>query len=260
MGDLPVIRRVFVLSALELLRNRIGLVLFFAIPAIFLGIVVLTAGATPVPLKVFFRDETVSLLLSQEKTSLVFVSASVSGFISAYFSLVLFQQDFQYFRYCVFNGLRPTSLLLGRFALFFVMAVALAASITVALGQMVSLQQAFPAFIGFLLVATIYGAFGATAGMLSKEFLVPVMVSALLADIDAAWLQNPVYYTAAERMEIIRWLPAYYPCQLIFSSAFTGRFNGRALIGSGVWAGAMFLVLLSIIVLRMRGVVRRSPP
>jgi hypothetical protein len=254
----PLAAHIFRLSLLEALRNRLGLILFFAIPVIFLGIVVMTAGKTLVPIKIFFFHDTLQLLLSQKDVSLVFVSASVSGFLSAYFALVLFHQDFEYYRYCVFSGLRPMSFLGGRFVFFGAMAVVLAAGITLVLGRLVPLHNSMLVFCGFLLVALLYGTFGGIAGSMTKEFLIAVLCVALLADIDAAWLQNPVYYTAAERLEFIRWLPAYYPCQLIFSAAFTERNNSLALCGGTIYGIVLFGILLFILTMRMRGVFRKN--
>jgi len=98
---------VFRLSALELWRNPLGLVLLAVIPAVFIGMILWTASENSIPLKVFFGDETVQVLLTQRQVGLVFVSAAVSGFLAAYYALILFHNDFGYFRFCVFMGLSP---------------------------------------------------------------------------------------------------------------------------------------------------------
>ncbi len=60
-----------------------------------------------------------------------------------------------------------------------------------------------------------------------------VLFIVLLANIDAGWLQNPVYYTAAQNTELIRRLPAFYPSQIAMVSAFAEEFSVmRPLMGS----------------------------
>lgn len=257
-ADLSIAARILRLSLRELLRNRVGLALLFLIPGIFLGIVRLTAGALPVPIEVYFQNDVLRLNPPQVDVSIVFVSASVAGFLSAYFALTLFQQDFDYWRHGVFMGLRPVTLLLGRFGFFVLLAAALAVSTTLLVAQWVSLKQAMIALSGYLLISIIYGTAGAIAGSVTRDFLVAVLASALLADIDAAWLQNPVYYTAAERMDLIRWLPAYYPTQLVFSAAFDDRVNWLALRGCAAWALGLFALLLGLLHFKLRGLSGRS--
>lgn len=252
-ADLSIAGRILHLSLRELLRNRVGLVLLFLIPGVFLGIVRVTAGQLPVPIEVYFWNDVLKLTPPQLDVSLVFVSASVAGFLSAYFALTLFQQDFDYWRHGVFMGLRPLTLLLGRFGFFILLATSLAFGTTMVLAQWVALRQAMTAFTGYLLISIIYGTAGAIAGSLTRDFLVAVLASALLADIDAAWLQNPVYYTAAERMDLIRWLPAYYPTQLVFSAAFDNRTNWLAIGGCAAWALGLFLLLLGLLHFKLRG-------
>ena len=258
--DLGIAARILLLSAREAFRNRAGLALFFFIPGIFLGIVRITAGALPVPIEVYFREEVLNLSPTQLNVSLVFVATSVTGFLSAYFALTLFQQNFDYWRHSVFLGLSPATLLIGRFGFFLILAATLAGSTTLLIGHWVPLKQTAAVYAGFLSIALIYGTAGALAGTMTRDFLLAVLASALLADIDAAWLQNPVYYTAAERMELIRWLPAYYPTQMVFAAGFDGRTNWLAVERSGLWAAGLLLLLFVVLGWKMRGLTRRLHP
>jgi len=67
-------------------------------------------------------------------------------------------------------------------------------------------------------------------------------------------LQNPVYYSSAQENWIIRWLPAFYPCQSIFSASFTDRLNPAMFIRGILYAGVLVGVLFLIINLRLRRV------
>ncbi len=241
------------LSALELWRNPLGLVLLPVIPFVFIGMIMWTASQNSIPLKIFFGDETVQLLLTQRQVGLVFVSAAVSGFLAAYYALILFHNDFGYFRFCVFMGLSPTLFTAARFAAFLGVTAVLAAVTTFGLGRVTPLEQPLTVFAGFLLLTVIYGAYGGIVGVLSRSFMPALLLIVLLADLDAAWLQNPVYYSAAQESQVIHWLPAFYPCQMVFSAAFTTRNNVAALGGALVWAVATVALLIAAVQLRMHG-------
>ena len=244
---------VFRLSALELWRNPLGLVLLVVMPAVFIGMIVWTASASTLPLKIFFGGETLQLLLTQRQVGLVFVSAAVSGFLAAYYALILFHNDFGYFRFCAFMGLSPALFTSARFAAFLGVTALLAALTAFGLGRVTPLEQPFAVFGGFLLITVIYGAYGGIVGVLSRSFMPALLLIVLLAQLDAGWLQNPVYYSAAQESPLIHWLPAYHPCQLVFSSAFTARDNGAALGGALVWAVAAVVGLILVVQWRMRG-------
>ena len=244
----------FRLSLREAWRNKMGMILFFGIPVIFLSAVQLTAGKGTIPVKLYYPEETLQVLLMIRHAAIVFAAAAVCGFLSAYYALILFHQDFDYFRFCVFNGLHPAVYLAGRFSCFLILLLFLAAGTTLLTGALVTLYHPWNVFIGFLLLGVIYGACGGLAGMMTREFLVAFLCVALLADIDAGWLQNPVYYSAGQNIEIIRWLPAFYPCQMIFAAGFTEDPNPAAAPGSLVYAAVVLFTLLSVIVLRLKRV------
>ena len=244
---------IFLLSAREAWRNKAGFILMVAIPAIFLGAVELTAGKGYVPVKLYFLEETLQVTLTVRHVCMVFGAAGVCGFLSAYYALILFHQDFDYFRYCAFSGMPRTGFLAGRFGFFLVVVVILAAATTLLTMILVHVNDPPGMFAGFVLLGLVYGAIGGIIGMVSRDFLVAFLCVAILADIDAAWLQNPVYYTAGQDLGIIRWLPAFYPCQQIFAAAFTVDFNLLAVLGSGAYGTVLLGVLLAVIAARLAG-------
>ena len=255
-NSLFLLARLVALSLREAWRNKMGLVLFFMIPVLFLGIVQITAGEGIVPVKLYYPDETLQVMLSIRHACIVFAAAALCGFLSAYYALVLFHQNFEYFRFCVFNGLHPAVFLAGRFTFLIVLILLLAAATTLLTGALVTIYHPELVFAGFLLIGIIYGACGGIAGTMVRDILAAFLVVALLADLDAAWLQNPVYYTSGQNLEIIHWLPAFYPCQMIFAAGFTEDHNPAAVQGSLVYAAVLLGVLLVIILLRLRGVRR----
>jgi len=248
--------RLISLSLREAWRNKMGLILFFIIPVLFLGIVQITAGEGIVPVKLYFPDETLQLMLTIRHTCIVFAAAALCGFLSAYYALILFHQNFEYFRFCVFNGLHPAVFLAGRFVFLIILILLLAGATTLLTGALVTIYDPGLVFAGFLLIGIIYGACGGLAGTMVRDILAAFLAVALLADLDAAWLQNPVYYTSGQNLELIHWLPAFYPCQMIFAAGFTEELNPGALQGSLAYAGVLLSVLLVIIMVRLRGVRR----
>jgi hypothetical protein len=240
------------LSLRELWRNKLGLVLLLGIPALFIGVVVWTSGRLPVPIKIFYAEETVRVVLSQQSITLVFASAAVTGFLVAYYALVLYHQDFEYYRYSVFLGLRPGTFTAARFVLFLLLSAAISLLITVMLSRLVELRQPALVFAGFMLVGVMYGVCGGIIGSLSRSFLPALLIAALLVDLDAAWLQNPVYYSWAQDSFLIRALPAFYPCQMLFASAFTPRGNTLATVRGLAYAGGLTAILFMVVHLRLR--------
>src|SRR5512135_1618103 len=133
-GNLGLLGRLIAVSVLEAWRNKMGLFLFFAIPVLFLGIVQITAGEGIVPIKLYYPGETLEMMLMIRHACIVFAAAALCGFLSAYYALILFHQNFEYFRFCVFNGLHPAVFLAGRFVFLVVLILLLAAVTTLLTG------------------------------------------------------------------------------------------------------------------------------
>ncbi len=253
-NDVILTARLISLSLREAWRNKMGLILFFVIPVLFLGVVQITAGEGIVPVKLYYQEETLQVMLTIRHACIVFAAAALCGFLSAYYALILFHQNFEYFRFCVFNGLHPAVFLVGRFVFLIVLILLLAAATTLLTGALVTIYHPEMVFAGFILMGIIYGACGGIAGTMIRDILAAFLFVALLSDLDAAWLQNPVYYTSGQNLGLIHWLPAFYPCQMIFAAGFTEDQNPAAVQGSIIYAAALLVVLLTIIMLRLRGV------
>src|SRR5690606_12197025 len=102
-------------------------------------------------------------------------------------------------------------------------------------------------FIGSLmLTGGVYGCYGLAAGSLIKGELEGILLLVLLVNIDAGWLQNPLFYAEAQNQGIIRLLPAYYPSQSAIITAFTDHSPWRA-SGYSMLYGAVFLLLSMLI-------------
>lgn len=206
------------------------------------------------PIKLYFFQNIDELLLDQRKISLVFMSAAVGGFLMSYYAILLFQQDFEYFRYCIFMRLSPKTFVISRFSFFFTLVAVMAAFITLIMRGMMNFRNIPGALIGFILLGLIYGAYGGFVGILTKDFMVAILFVVLLANIDAGWLQNPVFYSFSQETAFIRWLPAFFPCQFIFSSVFSEKTNVWALLMSLVYAAGLFAALFLAVHIKIKGV------
>jgi ABC-2 type transport system permease protein len=106
--------------------------------------------------------------------------------------------------------------------------------------------------LGFMLAGYVYGCYGLLVGSILKRELEGVLLIVLVANIDAGWLQNPIYYADAQNKMIIRRLPAYFPSQVSMTAAFTDHSILNPLIGSVVYGSILLLGALLIYFWRMR--------
>lgn len=238
----------------ELIRNKLGLVLIFVIPTLFLAVVEWTSGSGTFPIKLFFFKHVTQVSINTRDMSLVFMAAAIGGFLMSYYAVLLFHKDFEYFRYCIHMKLSPLTFIASRFCFFFSLVAVLGIYTTLLIRSLMSFTQIISALIGFILLGAIYGAYGGIVGILSKDFMTAMLFVALLANIDAGWLQNPVFYSTAQQSEVIRWLPAFFPCQFIFSSIFSGKTNLWAALMSLLYATVLFGILFLAVRYKIKGV------
>lgn len=250
------IKKLFRLTSLELLRNRLGLLLLILIPAVFLAVVKWTSGQGDIPIKIFLQGRTEQILISQYDVSLVFMSAAVSGFLTSYYAMILFHQNFPFFRYCIAMGMAPRVYVAARFGFFMVVVILLAAFITSVVGVMSSFEHAFAVLVGLILLGLIYGSYGGIVGLICRDFMVGLLLVVLLANLDAGWLQNPVFYSSAQEIEVIRWFPSHFPCQFIFAGAFADRVSYGAVLKSLTYGVGLLAVLVVAVYWKVRGVRR----
>jgi hypothetical protein len=88
-------------------------------------------------------------------------------------------------------------------------------------------------------------------GALFRRELEGILMIVLLANLDAGWLQNPIYYADAQNKILVRALPAFYPSQTTLIAAFTqdpvvGPMIGSLLYGSAFLAAALVVYWLTM--------------
>lgn len=153
--------------------------------------------------------------------SMLFVAlAAISG-LSAFLCFLMVLRPAAADRRLVFEGYRPAELLGGKALVLGAVAALVAAYVTAILPVFFWPSRAGGVFLGFLLTALVYGAVGTLAGAVARHELEGILFILLLVNVDAGWLQNPVFYAHAQNQGLIRWLPGHHPGQVAMVSAFT---------------------------------------
>lgn len=253
------LRSVFALSAREVLRNRFAVLLVFVIPAVFLGVTSWTSGNLVFPIRIFHGDSVSRVILRQKDVLFVYISSSVSGFLVAFFAAILFLENAASYRMAFVMGLSWKTFLAGRLAFLLCAIAVISAYILGIMALFATVRLPLGVLGGVFLLGVIYGLCGCIIGTLNRDFLTSILCILFLADLDAAWLQNPVYFATAQDTPIIRYFPAFYPIQSVLASAFEARVNARAVLLSLVYAAVLLVLFLAIFRLRFRRFIARKP-
>ena len=208
------------LVARDLARNRVAVALLVVIPIVFYGLVAATTGDRDIVFELAAGGR--RLLTENERhLSLLFIGmVSISG-LSAFLAFVLVLRPLGADRRLAFEGYRPVELLLAKVCVMLAVAVAVAVYVTALLPIFFRPARAAGIFLGFLSTSFVYGTFGMVVGAVVRRELEGIVLILLLVNIDAGWLQSPVFYAHARNQALIRLLPGHHPAQITMVSAFT---------------------------------------
>ena len=240
------------MTALELARNRFALVLLFTIPALFFTLVWLTTGDDPVAFRLASVADDAVVEVSARRQSIVFIGISAVGLLSAFLAMSLMQKNADANRRLIVCGYRSAELIISKL-LVMVLFVALI-SLYVALLQALFFR---PLRFGYVVLGLgaagfVHACYGLVVGALVRREMEGMLLVVLLVNIDAGWLQNPVFYAEAHNKALIRYLPAYFPSQATIVSAFTDHALTAALLGSVVYGLCLLLIGILIYFWRVR--------
>jgi hypothetical protein len=146
--------------------------------------------------------------------------ASVSG-VSAFLAFIMVLRPSAADRRLIFEGYRPTELLVAKLAVLVVSSIVVALYVTALLPLFFRPDRPLGVFTGFLATSVVYGVLGMAVGSVARHELEGVLFVLLLVNVDAGWLQNPVFYGHAHNQQLIRLLPGHHPGQIAMLSAFT---------------------------------------
>ena len=186
--------------------------------------------------------------------SLLFISIATTALISAFFASSLIQRQLDANRRLVLCGFRATELITARVGVLLGIIAATALYTWFALELFLFTSPRFPAgvLLGITIGAFVYGCYGLLVGTLFRRELESIFAILVLINIDAGWLQNPIYYKNARSRWLIESLPAHYPSQIAYLSAFTSDPIGRLLAYGFAYGAVLLLAALALYAVRMR--------
>jgi len=240
------------MTARELLRSRLVLMLIVIIPSLFYTIVALTATERLIAFRLAAIAGQPLIEVSERSESLVFIGTAVAGLLASYLALGLIQKQSEVNRRLVLCGYRPSELIVSKLAVLLGVIVMVGIYVAGLLPVFFHPKRFWLVVLGFVFAGFVYGSYGLLVGALFHRELEGVLFIVLLANIDAGWLQNPVYYAGAQNQFIIRALPAYYPSQLGMIGAFTDHAVTRPALACLGYGTVLLLVALAAYFLRMR--------
>jgi hypothetical protein len=229
-----------------LVRRRIVLILLVVIPAIFLSTVAFTTSDRVLPFRLASLKEDVFIEVSEKEISLLFFAVASAGFLLSFLALNLIQKNSEINRRLVICGYHPLELLVSNLLSLFLMIFLIATYVGFLTSAFFPVAHLWLMIFGLTLTGFVYGCYGLAVGSLIRGELEGILLIVLLANIDAGWLQNPLFYTEAQNQVIIRYLPAYFPSQTAIIAAFTDYSAIKASLNSMLY-GLGFLVLSMLI-------------
>jgi ABC-2 type transport system permease protein len=239
------------LVAIDLFRNRVAVGLFLVIPIVFYVLVAATTGDRDIVFELAGAGR--RLLTENERhLSLLFIGmVSISG-VSAFLAFVLVLRTLGADRRLAFEGYQPIELLAAKVCVVLAVAVIVAVYVTALLQIFFRPPRVSGVFWGFLLTSFVYGTFGMIVGAVVRRELEGILLILLLVNIDAGWLQSPVFYAHARNQALIRVLPGHHPGQITMLSAFTTTSIRPEVVAALAYAAGGLLVAAGLYWLRVR--------
>jgi len=205
----------------QVVRDRMAFVLLFVIPSAFFALIALTTKQGRLAFKLASISEDTVVEVAKRSEMLVFIGVACVGILASYVALNLVQRHAEVDRRLLLCGYRHSQLLASKLLVLWAVLLMIAAYVSLIVLIFFRPAHPFELFVAFALQGYVYGCYGLLVGVVFRRELEGILFIVLLANIDASWLQNPVYYTDAQNTAIIRYLPAYFPSQASMVAAFT---------------------------------------
>jgi len=227
---------------IDLMRNRVILLLMLLLPSVFYLIAYLTIPGKNISFQLATADQESVITVIQQDMMFVFMGLAASGAIAAFLALNLMQRNTLVNKRLILAGFRTQELVVAKLSITLLL-IALVGIFISLIGLALFETKHFVAMTaGYILCGFVYGSYGLLIGSFLKRELEGILLIVLLANVDVAWLQNPIYYAASQNKMIIEWLPAFYPSQVSMTSAFTDYPVGGIAV-AGICYALIFMVL-----------------
>ncbi len=232
-----------------LFRRKIAIILLAVIPVVFLSIVEFTASERVLPFRLASLSEKTYIEIIERGISLIFLAVASAGFLVSFLALNLIQRNSEVNMRLVICGYHPIELLISILLSLLLMISLIGVYVGLLTNIFFPVDHLASFMLGLMLTGYVYGCYGLAVGSVIKGELEGILFIVLLANIDAGWLQNPLFYTGAQNQAVIKLLPAYYPSQTAIIAAFTDYSINKASLYSLIY-GSIFLLLSTIIFFR----------
>jgi hypothetical protein len=240
------------MTAREILRSRYILALVVAMPLIFYLMIYVTSAERDIPVLFGMVSDSREYLVNERDESLLFFGTGAIALIAAFIALKLTQRHHESSRRLILCGYGTSEVLLSRVGTLLLSLLPLGCYVGLMLLFFFQPDRLPAVIAGFVLAGFVYAALGALIGVLFHNEIEGVLAVLLIANIDAVWMQNPIYYTATEHREIIRMLPAYFPTQTSMIGAFTQESVLAAMAMSFLYGSILLFLALLIYRRNMR--------
>jgi hypothetical protein len=240
------------MTARELLRGRLALALAATVPLLFFAVAAMVSARRDVPVRFAAAPASAAIIVNERSQSFLFLSAAAAAVIGAFLAAALVQRRVEASRRLVLCGYAAAELIAAKL-LVLVGIVVVAATYT---GALVFLAVDPPRLggvvLGLALACFVYGGYGLLVGAVLRRDLETVFALLMLINIDAGWLQNPIYYAGSRSQWLIEGLPGHYPAQTSFLAAFTDYAIGRTALAAAAYGAGLVLLAVAIYSLRMK--------
>lgn len=250
-------RRSFIITSLlmhyrMLMRQKMVLLLLIGIPILFLLIVQLTSSEREILFQASIVENKTMIGAKEIELQSVFVSLAIIGFLASFVALSLVQQYKNVNRRLVTCGYYPAELMFSAITIMFFVILILALCVGVSILLFFQPIHFWPMVLGLLLTGIIYAGYGMLVGNFVKNDLEGILTVILLANIDAGWLQNPVFFAGARNKFIIQLLPAHHSSQISIVAAFSDLQFGRSIFFSVAYIFLFFGLSIIVSYYKMR--------
>ncbi len=268
-------RRVWTAARLllkDLLRRRIALVLLFVVPALFDAVVLATTSSREIDVTIgslvedsgekvgvggldamasFFGTDG-TRTLDERRLSLVFLGTAAVSFLACFFAFNLVHKRREADARLVHAGYRAHEVLGAKLLVLLAIVTLLSIYETAIVWPWLAPHRVALVIEGFFFGGLVYGCLGMLVGAIVKNELEGIFAIVLLTNIDAGWLENPIYFAHSQRRALIESLPGYGPAQLAVVGAFTDETPRGALLRAMLWASVSLVAALVAFGIRLK--------
>ncbi len=249
------VRRVLVAAGMtlrELSRGRVALGLAAAVPLLFFVVAGLVSSDRDITVRLAAAPGADPLSVDERAQSFVFLAAAAASVIGAFMAASLVQRRVGASRRLVLCGYGAGELIAAK--LLVLLGIVGASAVYTGALVLVLVRPDRPGgvMLGLALSCLVYGGYGLLTGTLLRRDLETVFALLMLINVDAGWLQIPIYYAGSRSRWLIESLPGHWPAQTSFLAAFTDHPIHRAAFTAAGYGAVLILLAFGVYSLRMR--------